>query len=171
MTTDARATAIAMRRPSAGRDQLASLSTTLDSRLGRETVPLRRQHDEREEREEPRKVEVEPVGQDELEADQKRGGERRELEWRLAPGQEVDRDRAHHEQAFEHTLEQVQIREPGVVLAPVPDRERRIAPDLRPERAVVEDARGVERVRLEQEDREHEQGRDDERRREDELRP
>src|SRR5205807_6141458 len=108
MTTHARATASATRRPSAGRDQLASLSITLRRRLGREAVPLLSQHDERDEREEPREIEVEPVRQNELEADEQRRGQRGELERRLAARQEVDRNRAHDEQAFEHALDQVQ---------------------------------------------------------------
>ena len=39
-----------------------------------------------------------------------------------------------------------------MVLAPVPERERRVAVELEAERALAEDARGVERVGLEQED-------------------
>src|SRR5205085_2535730 len=150
--TDARATASATRRRSAGRDQLASLSITLGSRLGRDTLPLRRQHDEREEREEPRQVEVEPVRQHELEADQERGGQRGELAGGLPARQEVRRDGRDREEHLEHALKDVEVGQPRAILPPVPDRERRLAADLPADRPVTEDADGVDRMRVEQQD-------------------
>ena len=68
------------------------------------------QRDERDEGEEPRDVEVEPVRQHELEADEQRRGERGELERRLAP-------RARRRAASapttsstcEHALDEVQV--------------------------------------------------------------
>ena len=85
----------------------------------------------RGEGEEPRDVEVEPVRQDELEADQQRAGQRGELERRLPPREEGGRDRAERRAATSSTCwSQAQVGQPGVVLAPVPERERRVAVDL-----------------------------------------
>ena len=65
----------------------------------------------------------------------------------------------------------VQVGEAGVVLPPVPERERRLAPDLRRQRPVVEDASRVQRIGVEQEDRERGHRRREERRAEDQRRP
>src|SRR5947207_14091321 len=78
---------------SAGRDQLARSVLIRGSRLG----PPRgagRHDDERGEGEEPRDVEVEPVREGELEADQQGRGEGGELEWSLPPRHEVAGDGA-----------------------------------------------------------------------------
>src|SRR6266511_452013 len=105
--------------------------------------------------EEPRDVEVEPVREDELEAEEESGGQGRKLERRLAPRPEVDGERADQEQSFEHQLQDVQVGDAArVVLPPVPYREGRLPPDLPSERPVPEDPGGVDRMWLEQEDRE-----------------
>src|SRR5438094_10615615 len=80
------------------------------------------EHSERREGEEPRQVQVGPMRQHELEAEQQRGGERGELERRLPARHEVGRYRADYEQDLEHALEHVQIRQARVVLPPVADR-------------------------------------------------
>src|SRR5689334_16257201 len=80
-----------------------------------------------DEREEPRDVGVDPVRQDELEAEQQHAGERRKLKRSLVPRQEREHERSDDEQPLEETLQQVQVGDPlRVVLAPVPDRERRV---------------------------------------------
>ena len=58
------------------------------------------------------------------------------------------------EKPLEDVLEHVQVGEAGVVLPPVPERERRLAPDLRRQRPVVEDTRRVHRIAVEEQDRE-----------------
>src|SRR5918995_5386326 len=110
---------------------------------------------EGDEGEEPGQVEVEPVGQHELEPDQDRGGERGELQDRLLARAEGDEQRTADEEHLQHLLDDVQVGDAAsVVLAPAPDRERRVAVELEAERALGEDAGGVERLRLEQEDEE-----------------
>ena len=59
----------------------------------------------------------------------------------------------------------------GAVLPPVPERERRLPVDLRREGAVPERAHGVDRIRLEEEDRERRERRDREADHEADLRP
>src|SRR3954452_17133939 len=115
------------RRGSVDADQL--LATTLKRRAdgGGQRLGGRREHGEGREREEPRQVEVEPVRQHELEAEQQRGGQGGELQRRLATWDEVDGDCADQQRPLEHALEQLQVGQPRVVLAPVPDRERRLA--------------------------------------------
>src|SRR3712207_6783920 len=81
---------------------------------------------EGDEREEPRNVEIEPVRQDDLEADEEGGGERGEAQ-RRAHAHERDDDGGEHEKRLEHLLDEVQVGNPRrVVLAPAPDRERRL---------------------------------------------
>src|SRR5918995_5017103 len=63
---------------------------------------------EGDEGEEPGQVEVEPVGQHELEADQDRGGERGELQDRLAARHERDQHCAGGHQHLEHLLHDVE---------------------------------------------------------------
>ena len=93
--------------------------------------------------------------QRELEADQERGGQRGELERRLAARHEVAGDRTDREQSDQDLLGKSEVRDPrSVVLAPAPDRERRVPAHLPAERPVPEDPGRVRRVRLEQEDRE-----------------
>src|SRR5688500_19840498 len=83
---------------------------------------------EGDEGEEPRDVEVEPVRQHELEADQDRGRQRGQLEDRLPPRDEGDEERARDEEHLEHLLHGVQVRHAGgAVLPPAPERERRLA--------------------------------------------
>src|SRR5262245_66646672 len=72
---------------SAGRDELALSVVMRGHSLHARTAGG--QHDEGHEGEEPRDVEVEPVGQRQLEADQDGCGESGELEWSLAPRDEV----------------------------------------------------------------------------------
>src|SRR5262245_42434524 len=138
---------------SAGRDELALSVVMRGHSLYAPTAGS--QHDENDEREEPRDVEVEPVGQRQLKADQHRGGQGGELERRLAAGDEVARDRPHDEEDDRDLLERAEIRNPGrVVLTPAPDREGRVAADLPAEGAVPEDTRRMGRARLEEQDRE-----------------
>src|SRR5918995_1248278 len=106
---------------------------------------------EGDEGEEPGQVEVEPVGQHKLEADQHRGGERGELQDRLLPRDEGDEQRAPDDEHLEHLLDDVQVgHAAGTVLAPAPDREGRVSVELEAERALGEDAGGVERIGLEE---------------------
>ena len=74
-------------------------------------------------------------------------------------GRKATARRAGDEQHLEHLLEPREVGQPGVVLPPVPERERRVAVDLRRDRPVPEHARGVERVRLEQQHPEARDGR------------
>src|SRR2546423_11440780 len=95
---------------SAGWDELSELATM---RLLGLLCPLRRRGDrneqrERRKREEPGHVEVEPVRQHELEAEDDRRCERRELERRLAAGDEGDGDRAEQEQRLERALDELE---------------------------------------------------------------
>ena len=78
--------------------------------------------------------------QHELEADQQRAGERGELERRLAPRHERDATAPATSSTWRTLLQQVQVGQPGVVLPPVPERERRVAADLPAERPVPEHA-------------------------------
>src|SRR5580765_1842557 len=83
------------------------------------------QQGERDEGEEPGDVEVEPVRQNELEADQKRAGQGPKLQRRFDPGEECRGDCTDDEKTFEHPLDDVEVRNPAcVVLRPVPERER-----------------------------------------------
>src|ERR687896_1228186 len=86
-TTRPTATASAVRSPSAGGDELSDLAVTLGAPLGGfrlgQAHQRRREHGKGDEREEPRDVEIEPVRQYQLEADEKRARERCELEGRL----------------------------------------------------------------------------------------
>src|SRR5688572_13324786 len=86
------------------------------------------QQGEGHEREEPRDVEIEPVREHELEADQHGRGEGRELKRRAPPRHERERERAHDDQHLEHLLHEVQVRDSrGPVLAPAPEGERRLS--------------------------------------------
>src|SRR4029077_9917155 len=156
-------------RRSAGRDQRSCVVLNRNRGLGGYGLALDRQNDQRDEGEEPGQVEVEPVRQHELEADQQGGGQRGELPRRLPPRHEVDGDRANHEQHLEHALDEMQVRVTSPVLPPVPDRERRVPADLELDRPIVEDVRSVERARLQQQDRESARGRKQEAAQENEL--
>src|SRR5689334_19205282 len=112
-TTAATSVAAAAKPASAGRDELA-LGVVM-SRRRLDAPAAGRQHGERHEREEPRDVEVEPVRQGELEADQDRSGKGPELQRSLAPRHEVARDRAGDEQADREWLEEAEVRNPGRV--------------------------------------------------------
>src|SRR5687768_16868204 len=82
---------------------------------------------EDDEGEEPGDVEVEPVGQHELEADQDGGRERGQLEDRLPARHERDQHRAGHDEHLEHLLDGVKVRYTrSVILAPAPEREGRV---------------------------------------------
>src|SRR5688500_9674375 len=81
---------------------------------------------EGDEGEEPRDVEVEPVREHELEADQDRTGERGDLKRRLRPREEVDGDSSEQDADLQSCLDGVEVGEAGM-LVPVPDRERRRA--------------------------------------------
>src|SRR5439155_27060297 len=147
---------------SAGRDQLACRAITR-SRLLRPPPSARRQDDEGDEREEPGDVEVEPVRQGQLEPHEHGGGQSCELQGRFPLRDEVARERAHHDEGDNHLLEPAEVRDAGcVVLAPAPDRERRVAADLPAEGSVPEDPRRMGGIRLEQEAREGGEGRGDE---------
>ena len=71
-------------------------------------VPVGKER-ERDEGEKPRDVEVEPVRQHELEADQERTGEGCELKRRLARGKEGKGDRPDDEEPLEHPLHDAKI--------------------------------------------------------------
>src|ERR671911_168512 len=110
---------------------------------------------ESDEGEEPGDVQIEPVRQHELEADQDGGGERRELQDRLPAGHEREQHRARGDEHLQDLLDDVEVGHPRcAVLAPAPDRERRLAVELEAEGALREDARSVQWVGLEQEDEE-----------------
>src|SRR5687768_16850532 len=64
---------------------------------------------EGDEGEEPGEVEVEPVREHELEGDQDRAGERRELEDRLLPGDEGDEQGSRDDEHLEHLLDDVEV--------------------------------------------------------------
>src|SRR5919197_2772380 len=81
---------------SSGRQRFDRL--TLLERHGLLRRRRRRDQRERDEREEPREVQVEPVRQHELEADQDGGGERGEPERRAAARHERERERTGDEQ-------------------------------------------------------------------------
>src|SRR5438094_5287219 len=153
--TIANAAAAAAAPGLAGGNQLRErtfIALSLDDRFPRRRG---RQGRVRNEWEEPRDVEVEPVRQHELEAEQQHAGQRRELERRLAPRNERERDGREHEEHLEHTLREMQVGQSlCVVLLPVPDRERRVARDLPRHRTIPEHPRRMADVRLEQENRE-----------------
>src|SRR3954451_8353564 len=125
-------------RWSAGCDQLSDrLLNGLGAGLGRR----RRQGRVRDEGEEPRDVEIEPVCQHELKAEQQHAGQCGELQRRLSLRHVREREDGNDEQRLEEALQDVQVRESArVVLAPVPDRERRLALDLPGDRPLREDA-------------------------------
>src|SRR5215211_7215477 len=138
---------------SAGGDELAGLTITLDVRFGA-PASAGSEGDDDGEGEEPRNVGVEPVRDRKLETDEQGRGQRSQLERRLPPGEEVADDRAEQEQPDHDGLEPAQIRDPPcVVLTPAPDRERRVAPDLPAESSVPEDPRRMSWIVLEQKDR------------------
>src|SRR3954451_14145641 len=120
--------------------------------------------------EEPRDVEIEPVRQHELEADQQRGRERGELQLVLHSRHEVEEERAEQKQHLERRLHVVEVGK-ARVLVPVPDGERGGARQLPPERAVPEDAGGGQRGVLEKRDQESESRREHEATRVQELAP
>ena len=73
----------------------------------------------------------------------------------LRRGKNADRERAGDEQHLQDALDDVEVGQPaGVVLPPVPERPRRVAARLEPDRPVQKRRELVERVRLEQQDRE-----------------
>src|SRR6266545_1644880 len=79
------------------------------------------------------------------------------------PGGGEQHERPDHERRLQYPLDEVEVRDSlRVVLLPVPQRERRAAPDLPGDGALPEDAQRVSDVRLEQQDREGEHRRDDE---------
>src|SRR5205814_10248163 len=96
-------------------DQLLARTLNWRSDGGTKRLGGRREHREGCEREEPRQVEVEPVRQHQLEAEQQGGGERGQLERRLAARDEVDGDRADEQCDLEHALEDVQVGQAGVI--------------------------------------------------------
>src|SRR5713101_1897124 len=95
----------------AGSDQLRDwtlIALSLDDRLG---CGRRRERRVRDEREEPGDVEVEPVRQHELEAEQQDARQRGELKRRLAPRHERERNGREHDERLEHALREMQIRQ------------------------------------------------------------
>jgi hypothetical protein len=88
-------------------------------------VGLREEQPQEHEGDDPREVEVEPVGQRDLERDEHRGRQRRELKWALASGNERhdhgERDRENDDHGLHHTEVGDAAR---AVLAPAPDGER-----------------------------------------------
>src|SRR4029450_7488771 len=147
------------RPASAGWDELSDLALMLGPRGSRLRLerPLQRRREDGEghEREEPGDVEIEPVGQDELEADENRGRERAQLDHVLPSRDEVDRDGGHEEDDLEPCLDVVQVRE-ARVLVPVPDGEGRAPSELPTEGAIPKQSGRVQNVWLDQEDPEGE---------------
>jgi hypothetical protein len=111
------------------------------------------------EREEPREIEIGPVGEDELEADDERGSESGELERRAATREERREGGAREDEPDQRKLHEMKVGDArGVVLPPVPDRERGLAAELPAERAIPGDPRRVGDVRFEEQDREGREG-------------
>src|SRR5207244_1182704 len=102
--------ATAMPRALAGDDQLAEPAVIAGlggrGRLGSRT---RGQDGEGDEGEEPGDVGVEPVGEDDLEADQERAGLRGELQRVLAARPERGRERAEDEERLQRPLDEVEV--------------------------------------------------------------
>ena len=93
--------------------------------------------------------------EDELEADQKRGGQRCQLPRRPPPRIERRGNRASEHRRDQRQLHEVEVGNAGgVVLPPIPDRERRLTRELPRQRPVPEDTGGVQRVGLQEQDRE-----------------
>src|SRR6266540_2082085 len=123
----------------------------------------RRQRRVGDEGEEPRDVEVRPVRQHHLESEQEDAGQRRELQRRLPPRNHSEDERRSHEERLEEPLHDLKVRDAlRVVLAPVPDRERRLATELPRDGSLPEDAQRVADVGLEQDDRKRCERREDE---------
>ena len=121
----------------------------------------RQQQREQDEGQEPRDVEVRPVGERELEADEHGSAQRGELERALAQRDRRDDAGEREDADLEDHLHDVEVRDPArVVLAPVPRREGRVAVELVAERAVDEGVHRRRQARLEQQDREHGQRRE-----------
>src|SRR4051795_1626507 len=95
-------------RWSAGCDQL---SDRLLNGLGAGLGCRRRQRRVRDEGEEPRDVEIEPVCQHELEAEQQHTGQRGELQGRLALRNVRKSEHCDDEQRLQEALQDVQVRE------------------------------------------------------------
>src|SRR5256885_13190903 len=156
-------------RRSARSDQRSCVVLMRYRDLGGNRFALNGEGHEGDEGEEPGQVEIEPVGQHQLETDQQSCGQRRQLAYRLSSRHEVHDDRADHEQNLQAPLDQMQVRIARAVLLPVPDRKRRMATDLELDRPVVEEVSCVERARLEQQDRERDNCRREESAEEDKL--
>src|SRR6478609_5075824 len=95
---------------SAGRNELAV--SVVMRRRSLYAPAAGNKHDEGDEGEEPRDVEVEPVRQRELEADQDGRGQGGQLERRLAPRDEVAGDRARDEQRDRDLLKRAEVGNP-----------------------------------------------------------
>jgi hypothetical protein len=67
---------------------------------------LGEQQPEQDEREHPREIEVEPVGQGELEGDEHGGGQRRQLDRSLSSRQHRDEQREHDGADDQHRLDE-----------------------------------------------------------------
>src|SRR5262245_29824569 len=104
MASATRPTASGSRR-SAGSDQRSCVVLTRNGDLDRCRLAFGRQDDERDEGEEPGQVQVEPVRQHELEADQQERRERGQLADALSSRYEVDGDRGDYEQHLKGSLD------------------------------------------------------------------
>ena len=83
---------------------------------------LRQEEPEQDERKQPGQVEVEPVCQRDLERDEHRSGERRELDGALPSRKDGDDKRQHDRGHDQDRLDEAEIRDPlGVVLPPAPE--------------------------------------------------
>src|ERR687897_292208 len=78
---------------------------------------------ESDEGEEPGDVQIEPVRQHELEADQDGGGERRELQDRLPAGHEREQHRARGDEHLQDLLDDVEVGHPAARYWPQPQIE------------------------------------------------
>src|SRR6185436_16842070 len=87
----------------------SAAAATAASSVNRRGLVTSVEHREGDEGEEPRDVEIEPVGQHELEADQDGRGEGGELQDRLPPRHERDEHGASDEEHLQHLLDEMEV--------------------------------------------------------------
>src|SRR6185295_1327367 len=87
----------------------SAAAATAASSVNRRGLVTSVEHREGDEGEEPWDVEIEPVRQHDLEADQHRCSQRSELQDRLAPRDERHEQRAPDQQDLQHLLDEVKV--------------------------------------------------------------
>src|SRR5260221_7698690 len=116
----------------------ASATTSAASRLSssfNNVLLSRKEERERDERQRPQEIEVEPVREHDLEPEQDRGGQGSQLERPLPARDEGNEERECGRATLEDPLDEMEVRQPArVVLAPIPERERGVPVDLRRDR-------------------------------------